>query len=106
MVIAERTSQLGADAGGEGERQRAEHRRERRHQNGAEALPRRLHRRVMHGEAALALGVQREIDEHDAVLLDDADQQKNADEGDDGEFRAEQPPATAARRAPPRAASR
>ena len=33
-------------------------------------------------EAALALGLEREVDQHDAVLLDDADQQDDADEGD------------------------
>jgi hypothetical protein len=33
--------------------------------------------------ALLALGLQREIDHHDGVLLDDADQQHDADDGDD-----------------------
>ena len=40
--------------------------------------------------AAVALRRKREIHQHDAVLLDDSDQQNNADEGDDGEFGAEQ----------------
>ena len=31
---------------------------------------------------ALALRFEREIDQHDAILLDDADQQNDADEGD------------------------
>ena len=33
----------------------------------------------------VALGVEREVDEHDAVLLDDADQQNDADQRDDTE---------------------
>ena len=33
-----------------------------------------------------ALGVEREIHHHDGVLLDDADQQQNAEEGDQAEF--------------------
>jgi hypothetical protein len=33
--------------------------------------------------SALALGLDREVDEHDAVLLHDADQEDDADDGDD-----------------------
>ncbi len=52
------------------------------------------------------LGVKREIDENDAVLLHDADKQQNADEGDHGEFEAAQLRAPEARRDPPKAESK
>ena len=35
----------------------------------------------------MAFGVEREIHDHDAVLLDDTDQQNDADKGDDGQRR-------------------
>ncbi len=38
--------------------------------------------------ALLALRLQGEVDHHDAVLLDDADEQDDADEGDEAEIRA------------------
>ena len=38
--------------------------------------------------AFVALGVQREVDHHDGVFLDDADQQDDADERDDAEVGA------------------
>ena len=37
----------------------------------------------------LALGRDREVDHHDAVLLDDADQQNDADQGDQAEVESE-----------------
>ena len=37
------------------------------------------------------LGFEREVDHHDRVLLDDADQQQNPNRGDDGELDVEQP---------------
>ena len=37
-----------------------------------------------------ALGFECEVDNHDAVLLDDADQQDDADDGDDVEVLAEE----------------
>ena len=40
------------------------------------------------GHAFLAFGLQREIDHHDGVLLDDADQEHDADQRDDAEIRA------------------
>ncbi len=41
-------------------------------------------------EAAVALGLQREVDHHDGVFLHDADQQHDADQRDQAERRAEQ----------------
>jgi hypothetical protein len=40
-------------------------------------------------ETAITLPLDREIDEHDAVLLDDADQQNDADQRDQAEIKAE-----------------
>ena len=42
----------------------------------------------MGAHALLALGVQREIDHHDAVLLHNADEQDDADQRDHAEIRA------------------
>jgi hypothetical protein len=39
------------------------------------------------GFSFLALGVQSEVDHHDRVLLHDADQENDPDEGDDREIR-------------------
>ena len=41
------------------------------------------------GYAVAALALQREVDHHDGVLLDDADQQHHADQGDDAELGVE-----------------
>ena len=45
-----------------------------------------LEDRLVGRQSAPALGVEREVDQHDAVLLDDADQQDDADEGDHREL--------------------
>ncbi len=65
---------------GDGERDGAEQRRQRRHQDGAEAGDARLVYGDRRLETALALAVEREVDHHDPVLLDDADEQDDADE--------------------------
>ena len=62
------------------QRQRAEQRRERRHQDRPEALQAGLVDRLLRRQPALALGFEREVDHHDAVLLHDADQQDDADQ--------------------------
>src|SRR5262245_50560684 len=62
--------------------QRAEDRRERRHHDRPEAQEARLaHRRFCAHADAPAL--DRKIDHHDCILLDDADQHDDADHGDD-----------------------
>jgi len=48
------------------------------------------------------LGRDREVDHHDAVLLDDADQQNDADQGDQAEVVAESHQDHQARRHQPR----
>src|SRR6516225_8883690 len=73
--VAERLAYLGAGSTAEHERHGAEHRRHRRHENRAETLDASLIDRFLRREALLALGMKGEVDHHDAVLLDDADQQ-------------------------------
>ena len=46
--------------------------------------------RLLGTEPALTLADQREVDQHDSVLLDDADQQDDADDADHVEWHAEQ----------------
>ncbi len=75
--------QFRADARAEGQRNAAEQRRHGRHHDRPEAQQRRLVDRVGGVLALFALGFQREVDHHDAVLLHDADQQNDADDGDD-----------------------
>ena len=82
---AERPAQLRAGAGAQHQRQRAEQRRHRGHQDRAEAQQAGLMDRLARRLALLALGVEREVDHHDRVLLDDADQQDDADDRDDVE---------------------
>ena len=62
------------------QRQRAEQRGERRHHDGPEAQQRRLDDGIARRQAARALGLEREVDHHDGVLLDDAHQQDDADQ--------------------------
>ena len=50
----------------------------------------------------VALGLEREIDHHDRVFLDDADQQNDADQGDDTQFGLAQAAAPASARRPRR----
>src|SRR5215471_20515995 len=78
--IAERLAYLGAGSTAEHERHGAEHRRHRRHENRAETLDASLIDRLLRREPLLALGMKGEVDHHDAVLLDDADQQEDADD--------------------------
>ena len=85
---AQRMAQLRAHARAQHQRQGAEQRRHRGHQDGAEAQQRGLVDRLFRRLALVALGLQREVDHHDGVLLDDADQQDDADDGDDVEVMA------------------
>jgi hypothetical protein len=103
--IAERLAQLRAGAGAEHQRHAAEQRRHRRHHDRAEAQQAGLADRLLRRLALVALGLEREVDHHDAVLLDDADQQDDADQRDQAEVEAEQHQRSAARRRRPTAAS-
>ena len=73
----------------DGERQRAEQRGERRHHDRAEPQQARLDDRLARRHAVAALGVEREVDHHDGVLLHDAHQQDDADQRHDGQVLAE-----------------
>ena len=84
----ERMAQLRAGAAAEHQRQCAEHRRDRRHHDRPEAQQRGLVDRLARRLALVALRVEREVDDHDAVLLDDADQEDDADDRDDAEIAA------------------
>ena len=46
--------------------------------------------RVLGGKSAIALLFERDVDQHDAVLLHDADQKDNADNADHVERAADQ----------------
>ena len=72
----------------ERQRQRAEQRGQRRHHDRAEAQQAGLHDRLARRHALRALRVEREVDHHDGVLLDDAHQQHDADQRDEGEVHA------------------
>src|SRR5690242_12700868 len=82
---AERTTQLVAFAPAEHQRQRREERGERRHQDRPEAQQRRLVDRLARRLLLESLGVDREVDHHDRVLLDDADQEDDPDDPDHAE---------------------
>ena len=69
----------------EHQRQRAEHRRHRRHQDRPQTQKAGLVDRFARRQALAALRLEREVDHHDRVLLDDADQQHDADDADDVE---------------------
>ena len=59
------------------------------HQDRAEAQHAGLVDRVTRRQALLALGDQREVDDHDGVLLHDADQEDHPDQRDDREVHVE-----------------
>src|SRR5262249_4694415 len=83
--VAQRLTELRTCAGADHQRHAAEQRGHRRHQDRPEPQRARLVDRIPRTEAVLALLLEREIDQHDAVLLDDADQENDADDGDDAE---------------------
>ena len=58
---------------------------------GPEAQQRGLEDCVLREHAVIAFGVEREVDDHDAVLLHDANEQDNADDGDHIQVLVEEP---------------
>ena len=80
---AERMAQLRSRAGAEHQRQGAEDRRHGGHQDRPEAQQAGLVDGLARRHALVALGVDREVDHQDRVLLHDADQQDDADQRDD-----------------------
>ena len=101
---AQRPAQFRAFAEADGQGQRAQAGGQRRHQDGPEAQQAGLAHRLIRRESARSLGVEREVDDQDGVLLDDADQQEQADQRDDGQLQPEDAAAPAPRPRPPRAA--
>ena len=87
---AERKAQLGAGAAFDRQRQRAEQRGQRRHHDRAEAQQAGLHDGFVGRHALMPLRLQREVDHHDRVLLDDAHQQNDADQADHRQVLPEQ----------------
>src|SRR5438093_545584 len=82
---AERATKLGARARPERQRQRAQERGHRRHENGPEPPETRLVDGVPGAEAVVALEVERDVDHHDRVFLHDPDEQDDSDHRDDRE---------------------
>ena len=80
--IAERLANLRADAGAQHHRHAAEQRRHRGHQDRPEAHHAGPVDRFLGGQALVTLDLQSKIDQHDAVLLDDADEQDDANDRD------------------------
>ncbi len=87
---AQRPPDLAAVAEAERQRQGTKHGRAGRHHDRAEAQHAGLEDRVTRGQMARPFRIQREVDHHDGVLLDDADQQDHPDQRDDAEFGVEQ----------------
>ncbi len=87
----ERPARFAAGAEPGRDRQRAEQRRHRRHHDRAEPDEAAFVDRFGRRHAELALGVEREVDLHDRVLLDDPDQHDQADKGIDIQLVAESP---------------
>src|SRR4029079_906188 len=86
----ERAPKLGAGAYGDHQRQCTEHGGHRGHQDRAETGEAGVVNRPFRRETEPPFAVEREVHHHDAVLLHDADEENNADEGNDREFRAKQ----------------
>ena len=84
----ERPPRLRARAQAERDRQRAHERGHRRHHDRPEADEAGLVDRLLGVLAFVALRLDREVDHHDPVLLDEADEQDDADEGVDRELRS------------------
>src|SRR5215472_2429131 len=83
---AERLAQLRTGAAAQHEGERPQDRRHGRHQDWPEAQQAGLVDRLPRRLAFVALRVQGEVDHHDRVLLDDANQQHDSDDGDDVEL--------------------
>ncbi len=87
----QRTPQLGANAGAQHQRQGAEQGGEGSHQDRPKTQQTGPVNRLPRRHALFAFGGQREVDHHDGVLLHDADQQNDADDGDHVQLAARQP---------------
>src|SRR5207245_7917950 len=81
---AQRSPQFGTGAALQGQRQGPEQRRHRRHHDRSEPQQAGLVNGFFGRQFLFQLRVQRKINHHDRVLLDDADQQNNSDQRDQG----------------------
>ena len=88
--VAERLADFRAGACAQHQRHAAQHRRHRRHHDRPEAQQRGLADRSCGDRCSSRSAAMREVDHHDAVLLDDADQQDDADQRDQAEIESEQ----------------
>ncbi len=79
---AERTAKLRARTRSEGQRKSAEESSHRGHQDGTKTEHAGFEDGVLGVHATLTLCLQGEVDHHDGILLDDTNQQHNADDGD------------------------
>src|SRR5690606_27290872 len=80
---AQRLAQLGAGTGREHQRDRAEQRGQGGHQDRPEAQQGGAEDGIPRTHSLVPFGLQGEVDHHDRVLLDDADQQNDADRSEE-----------------------
>ena len=73
----------------ERERYRAKKRRKGRHHDRPESKHGRLIDRIFGAHSMIPFRIEREIDHHDGILLDDADQQNDSDERNDAKLEME-----------------
>ena len=78
---AQRLAQLGSGADADGNRQGAHQRGQRGHHDGPEAQDAGLADRLRWCHATMSLRIERKVNHHDGVLLHDADQQHDANRG-------------------------
>ena len=90
MLIPSGPTEFRPRPGAQRQRQCAEERGHGRHQDRAEAQQAGLENRVRWSFAFLPLRLQGEVDHHDAVLLHDADQKDDADDGNHVEVLVEE----------------
>ena len=78
--VAERLTDLRSDPRAEHHRHGTEHRRHRGHEDRTEALDAGLVDQFLGRQTFILFGLQGEVHEHDAVFLDDADEQDDTDD--------------------------
>src|SRR5579862_6702156 len=87
---AERAAKFGAVAAAQGKGNAAEQCRHGGHHDRAKTQQACLIDGVGRTLSVFALGLESEVDNHDSVFLDDADQQNNSDDGNHAEILAEE----------------